>query len=147
MLSKKLKEISSVKAKLAALEQQVTKQREAALAALHRDFGFGSVEELIAALRGLGKGKAPAKRGRKKKAVGRPRKAVAKKAAAAPKAAKKGAPKKRKRAKITPALRNAIIASVKAGKTGAAVAKEHGVSLPTVQNIKRDAGLTKTRGK
>jgi indole-3-glycerol phosphate synthase len=36
-----------------------------------------------------------------------------------------------------------IIAEIKSGATGAAVAKKFGVSVPTVQNIKKAAGLVR----
>ena len=54
-------------------------------------------------------------------------------------------PKKRKRAKITDSLRKSIIAALKTGKTVAEVAKMHKVSVPSVNNIKKAAGLTKSR--
>ena len=69
------------------------------------------------------------------------------KAAKATKAAKKPKATKRKnRAVINDTLRAAIVADTKAGKlTGGQIAKKHGVSLPSVQNIKKPAGLvTKT---
>lgn len=140
MLSKKIKEITNVRAKLAALEEEVAKQRKAALSVLHKEFGFESIEDLIEALKELVGAKPARGRGRKKGAAGRPAKKAAKKAAA------RGEGKKRKRAKVTPEMREQIIEAVKAGKTGKAIAAEFGVSLPTVQNIKRDAGLTKARG-
>lgn len=55
--------------------------------------------------------------------------------------------RRRKRAKITDAVRENVIAALKAGKTGAAVAKEAGISLPSVENIKKAAGLVKGRSK
>jgi len=77
----------------------------------------------------------------KKTAKKTPKKAVKK---VAKKVAKKPARKsggRRKRTTITPQLRNDIIAAIKGGATGAAVAKKFGVSVPTVQNIKKAAGL------
>jgi hypothetical protein len=57
------------------------------------------------------------------------------------------APGKRrgKRARITPELKAQVKASVEAGKTGAVIAKELGISLPSVQNIKKEFGLVKAR--
>lgn len=52
----------------------------------------------------------------------------------------------RKRAKITAAIRKAILADLKKGLDSAlAIAKRHGVSQPSVNNIKKAAGLTKSR--
>jgi DNA invertase Pin-like site-specific DNA recombinase len=128
MLTPKLQKLAGYKAKVEALEKSLKAERDALLRSLHTETGFASREELIAALQSLSAG---AKRGRK------PGKA----ASAAP-AGRRG---RKKRATITPELRNDIIAAVKSGGTGSAVAKKFGVSLPTVQNIKRDAGLTKKR--
>jgi hypothetical protein len=35
---------------------------------------------------------------------------------------------------------------VQAGQSGAEIAKAFGISLPSVQNIKKEAGLVKARG-
>lgn len=52
----------------------------------------------------------------------------------------------RKRAKITETIRKAILADIKKGVDSALViAKRHGVSQPSVNNIKKAAGLTKSR--
>jgi histone H1/5 len=52
----------------------------------------------------------------------------------------------RKRARITAAIRKAILADLKKGVDSAlAIAKRHGVSQPSVNNIKKAAGLTKSR--
>jgi len=52
---------------------------------------------------------------------------------------------RRKRATVTPELKDAIVLALQAGKTATAVAEECGVSPATVNNIKRAAGLTKKR--
>ena len=52
---------------------------------------------------------------------------------------------KRKRAKITDAMRKGIVADLKKGKPAGKVAKAAGVSIAAVNLIKRDAGLTKSR--
>jgi transposase-like protein len=46
---------------------------------------------------------------------------------------------------VTPELRDAIVAALNAGATSAAAAKQFGVSVPTVHNVKKAAGLTKSR--
>lgn len=135
MLTPKLQQLADYKAKIEKLEQSVSAERDTLLRRLHTEVGYGSRDELITALRGLDSGGAGgARRGRKPG-----------KAAAASAAAPKGGKRRKKRAKITPELRNEIIAAVKAGGTGGAVARKFGVSLPTVQNIKNAAGLTKKR--
>ena len=54
--------------------------------------------------------------------------------------------KKRKRATLTDADRQAIVADLKLGKLSAVkIAKAHGVSAATVNNLKKAAGLTKSR--
>ncbi len=128
MISNTLKAIKETKSKLAALEKKAADEQKKRIVNLHKDAGFATRGELIAALQALGGGK---KRGRK--------------AAAAPKA-KKGAKKRAKRTLITPELKKGIIAALKAGGKGAAVAAKFGVSVPTLHNIKKAAGLTKSRG-
>lgn len=152
MLKEKLQEIDQLKSKLAKAEQSLLDQ-------LHSMVGFASRSDLVKKLQSIGsaKGKkvarkAPRKAAKKaakkapKKAVKKVTKKAAKKAPAkaAKKAVKKVAKKsggRRKRTTITPELRNDIIAEIKGGATGAAVAKKFGVSVPTVQNIKKAAGL------
>ena len=129
MLSSKIKELADYKAKIIELEKAVLEERETALSRAHTELGFASRADLIKALRALDK--AGPKRARRK---------GAKPAASAEKKSR------RKRTTITPELRDSILAAVKEGGTGNAVAKRFGVSLPTVQNIKRAAGLTRTSG-
>lgn len=146
MLTEKLKEIDQQKSKLASLEQSLLED-------LHALVGFESRSDLIKKLQGLGTG---AKRSKSRRKASRKRSAKA--AEAAPQAAKT-APKKarkkaagkavkkaggrRKRTTITPELREEIVAAVKGGATSGAVATQFGVSVPTVQNIKKAAGLTR----
>jgi hypothetical protein len=125
MLTPKMQQLATYKAKVEKLEKSISAERVALLRRIHTEAGFDSREELIAALRELGGG---GKRGPKPG-----------------KGAGKGRGGRKKRATITTELRDQIIAAVKAGGTGNAVASKYGVSLPTVQNIKRDAGLTKKR--
>lgn len=123
-------EIDAAKAKLAELEGFAKIQGK--LASLPADYGFKDVDSFVKALkRAVG--------GAKK--VGRP----AKSAAAAPKAPKAKKGKKGKRARITPEVKDQVKAAVSAGKTGAEIAKALGISLPSVQNIKKEFGLVKKR--
>lgn len=124
MVTEKIKQLQELQAQAANLQQSIEAERTKELAALPAQYGFDSVESFIKAVRAAG-GKGKGKRGRK------------------PKAAAGG---KRSRTKITPELKQKVIAAVNAGKTGAAIASEFGISLPSVQNIKKEAGLVKARG-
>ncbi len=135
MISNTLKAIKETKSKLAALEKKAAAEQKARISNLHKEAGFETRRELIEALESLG-GAAP------KKASGRK---AAKSKKAAKKSVKKGAKKRAKRTVITPELKNGIIAALKAGGTGAAIASKFGVSVPTLHNIKKAAGLTKSR--
>ncbi len=53
--------------------------------------------------------------------------------------------KRKKRAVITPATEQALKKMVKAGKTGAQIAKALGISIPSVHNVKKRVGLVKSR--
>jgi len=55
--------------------------------------------------------------------------------------------KKGKRARITPAMKEQIGKALKSGEKGSAVARQFGVSVPTIQNIKKELGLVKTTAK
>ena len=170
MTSKTQKEIEATKNKLAALEKKAAAEELQKIANLHKEAGFASRADLIVALQALGdaapRGRKPSKAKKapaaKKapKAAPKAKKAAAPKAkkAAAPKAkkaVKKAAPKAKKAAKgstgrakrtlITAELRQGIIDALKAGGKGNAVAAKFGVSVPTLHNIKKAAGLTKTR--
>jgi hypothetical protein len=57
-----------------------------------------------------------------------------------------GKPGRRRRAKITPETKQKVKALVGAKKTGKQIAAQLGISLPSVQNIKRELGLVKKRG-
>jgi hypothetical protein len=121
MVIEKIQELSVLQAKAAKLQAAIETERTAELAALPGKYGYDSVKAFIKALKAAAGG-AKRKRG-----------------------AKKAAPGKRKRAKITPELKAQVKGAVEAGKTGAAIAKEFGISLPSVQNIKKEFGLVKAR--
>lgn len=127
MITDKLKELAVLKAKAATLEADIEKERAAALKQLPAEMGFDSLDSFISALNAAGGIKA-----------GRGRKASA--------SAKVGAVKKKgKRAKITPDMKEQVKKAVEAGKTGNDIAKALGISLPSVQNIKKEFGLVKKR--
>lgn len=131
MITDTQKQIAATKAKLEALEKKAAAEVSKKLTNLHKTVGFATRADLIAALQGL---EAP-KRARKAKAAG------------SKKAARGGAKKRAKRTKITDELRAAVVEAAKAGKKGADIAAEFGISIPSLQNIKKAAGLTKPRGK
>lgn len=125
LVSNKLKELQAARAKLATLEQAVQSELNKELAALPAKYGFGSVDEFADAVRTASGGR----RGR-----GRPPGKVA-----------TGGKKRRRRAVITDETRAQVKKMVDAGKTGAEIAKQVGISLPSVQNIKKALGLVKKR--
>ena len=120
MPSDKLKEIAAYKAKIAALEKAVAAEQNKKLTGLHKEVGLESTAALIAALKGLSK---PAPRGN----------AIAKASGRA------------SRTRITSAIKAGVGKAVKAGKKGSEIANQFGISIPSIQNIKKELGLVKTR--
>jgi DNA-binding CsgD family transcriptional regulator len=125
MISDDLKELEAARAKVAELEKNVAAQLDQELVSLPAKFGFADLNSFIAAL---------------KSAAGVRRKTgVAKE-----KSAKTSEPgTRRKRSVITDATRAEVKTMVEAGKTGAEIALALGISLPSVQNIKKALGLVK----
>lgn len=122
MITNKIKELEAARAKITKLEQEVASERAKELKALPAQYGFDNVSDFIKAV----------------------------KAAAGGKSARKGSTKpggRHKRAVITDETKNKVKSLTAAGKTGAAIAKEVGISIPSVQNIKKELGLTKARKK
>ncbi len=121
MIENKLKEIEAAKAKIAVLEQSVAAELTKELAALPAKYGFDNAKAFIKAVKvatGGGKVRAAGKGG-----------------------------KRRTRAVITDETRAQVKKMVEDGKSGAAIAKSLGISLPSVQNIKKALGLVKARKK
>lgn len=123
MIETKLKEIEAAKAKIAALEQSVAAELDKELASLPAKYGFDDAKAFLKAVKaatggGGGKGRGPGKGG-----------------------------KRRTRAVITDETRAQVKKMVEDGKSGAAIAKAVGISLPSVQNIKKALGLVKARKK
>ncbi len=132
MVTEKIQELAALQAKAAKLQAAIESQRTSELAALPANYGYTSLNDFIKALKAAAAG--GGKRGRR-----------GPKARAA-KPSKKKAGGRRKRAKITAELKDKVKAAVEAGKTGAAIAKEFAISVPSVQNIKKELGLVKKRG-
>jgi hypothetical protein len=125
MVTKQIKELEATKAKIVSLEKSIAKRLHRELASLHSKYGFDSLGEFTKALKaasGLGR------KGRR----GRPAKAA-------------GKAKRRHRAVITDETRASVKKLVESGKTGSQIAKSLGISLPSVQNIKKAQGLVKAR--
>lgn len=128
MLTEKIKELEAAKAKVLELEQKVTAERPQELASLPARYGFDSVNAFIKAVKAA--------------VTSAPRRGLkAKKASPKPKAEKE-----RKRARITDETKAKVKEMVTAGKSGAEIAAKLGISLPSVQNIKKAFGLVKARG-
>jgi DNA-binding NarL/FixJ family response regulator len=132
MLTEKIKELEAAKAKVEELEQKIVAERAAELAGLPASFGFESVAAFVKAVRAAAGGK-PVKRRKVRKAAKKTKKKQTKKK------------KTRTRAKITDETRAEVKKLVEAKKTGAEIAKALGISLPSVQNIKKALGLVKAR--
>ena len=126
MVTKQIKELEVTKAKIATLEKAIAKRLSKELASLPNKYGFESLDEFLDAVRTASGGSS--RKGRR----GRPVKAVDK-------------VKRRKRAIITEETRTGVKKLVEAGKTGTQIAKTLGISLPSVQNIKKAIGLVKAR--
>lgn len=120
MISNTLKEIETTRAKLTALEADAAAGLNTELAALPGQYGFATAKAFIKAVKAATGGGD----GRK---------------------AKSGKKTRRTRAKITDAMRAQVKKLADAGKTGAQIAAAVGISVPSVQNIKKAFGLVKAR--
>ena len=117
MITKKMQELEAAKAKISSLENAIAAELNKELSALPAKFGFSDVGSFIKAV----------------------------KAAAGKKGKTAGGKKRRTRAVITDATRAQVKKLVEAGKTGGEIATAVGISLPSVQNIKKALGLVKKR--
>ncbi len=124
MIIKKIQELAATKAKVAGLEKAIASELNKELAALPGQFGFDDVKSFLKAVQAASKGK---------RAAGKKGKPAA------------GTKKRRARAVITDATRAQVKKLVEAGKTGAQIAKEVGISLPSVHNIKKALGLVQKK--
>lgn len=123
MVTNKIKELEAARAKISKLEEAIAAERAKELATLPGKYGFDSVAAFLKAVKAATGGS------------GRGRKAAKGKA--------KGG--RRKRAVITAETKSKVKALTEAGKTGAEIAAAVGISVPSVQNIKKELGLTKAR--
>jgi hypothetical protein len=119
MITPSIRKLQEARTSIAQLEQALAYE----LASLPASYGFDSVDAFVIAIETAhGKGR-PGRR------------------------STPAASKIRRRAKITDAIRAKVKALTKAGKTGSHIAKAVGISLPSVQNIKKVLGLVKSRKK
>jgi len=125
MIDKKIQKLNAARAKVAALEHAIANERLKELATLPARYGFGDVATFIKAL---------------KSAVGSAK--VGRGVAAASARPATGA----KRKQITPEARAKVAELLNEGKSGSEVAARVGISLPSVQKIKKELGLVKPRG-
>lgn len=121
-LSFNVSALQAAEAKVAKLREKLEAERLEQIKDLHLSLGFESRHELIDAL----------------VALGGPRRA---------RAASGGAEGRSRRGRITPEMKTGIINALKEGTAGAAVAEKFGISLPSVHNIKKAAGLVNSRKK
>ncbi len=126
MVTDKIKTLALTKAKVALLEKSIAAELNQELAGLPGKYGFDNLPDFFKAVTAASRG-------------GKGRKA----AKAAPAPASSG--KRRTRAVITADTRAKVKSLVEGGKTGAEIAKAVGISLPSVQNIKKALGLVKER--
>lgn len=116
MVTDKLKELEATKAKMAGLMKEIEAQLAKELSVLPEKYGFANVNDFITAVKASTRGRRGGKGG-----------------------------KRRTRAVITDDTRAQVKKLVAAGSTGAEIASTLGISLPSVQNIKKALGLVKAR--
>ncbi|MDB6168379.1 MAG: mucin-associated surface protein [Verrucomicrobia bacterium] len=125
MVTDKIKQLKATQEKVAELEKSIAAQLARELSQLPAKYGFTSVQEFIKAVKSTG---------------GTRRRGAAT-------AGRKAGGKRRKRAVITADTKAQVKSLTQSGKTGAEIAKATGISLPSVQNIKKELGLVKARKK
>lgn len=123
MVTNKIKELEAARAKISKLEEAIAAERAKELATLPGKYGFDSAAAFIKAVKAATGGRGPGRKAAKSKGKGG----------------------RRKRAVITAETKNKVKALAEAGKTGAEIAATVGISVPSVQNIKKELGLTKAR--
>lgn len=122
MFTSRIKDLQDLQTQIEGLKTTIESERVKEFKALPAKYGFSSLPDFIKAVK-----TAASTSGRKKRTNSAPK------------------PAKGKRVKITPEIKEKVKAAIEAGQTGSQVAKSVGISLPSVQNIKKELGLVKTR--
>lgn len=123
MVTDKIKQLAQYEDKVAQLRKAVANRLRQELASLPRKYGFDSTPAFLKAVKQAAGGRNSVR------------------------ASAAGGKKRRRRAKITPEMKQKLKALVGQGKTGTEIARTLGISLPSVQNIKKEQGLVKARRK
>jgi DNA-binding NarL/FixJ family response regulator len=126
-LGSTLTALQKAEAQVEQLRKKAASERAKHLAELHLSFGFTSRRELLDALSELD--------GTRRSAG----------SAQATRGGKAAARAKGTRARLTPEAKAEILEAIKAGGSGVAVAQQFSISIQTVQNIKKAAGLVQAR--
>ena len=117
MIEKQIKALEAARAKVAQIEKNVEAARLKELASLPSKYGFTDTASFIKAVKAAAGGK---------------------------KSGVTASGKRRKRAIIDDQTKALVKKLAGEGKTGAEIAETAGISVPSVQNIKKELGLTKT---
>ena len=133
MVTRHIKLLNDTKAKVARLERVIATQLSRELASLPRKYGFVDVQDFITAVRN-GAGKAMVSAGNKVAVNGR-------------NGIGRNGNGRKPRVVITAETKSRVKSLVAAGKTGNEIAKALNISLPSVQNIKKELGLVRRRSK
>jgi hypothetical protein len=127
-LGSTLTALQKAEAQVQQLRKKAASERAEHLKGLHASFGFASRTELIEALVALDGTRRPG---------------------GSPNATTGGetpvAGRRSKRARLTPEMKAGIVEAIEAGEVGVAIAQRFSVSGQTVQNIKKAAGLVRSR--
>lgn len=117
-----------------------------ALASLHIELGYGSAAEFAAAILGASGARSAASRGPALAPAKANTVTAAKASVVTPAKTSAAAPSKtRKGRRIDEDTKRQIVSALKSGEPGARVAKQFGVSYPTIHNWKTELGLVKPR--
>lgn len=111
-----IRQIALYQKKIADLQSEIERHSRK-LRALPAKFGYHTMAEFVAALESVGEG---ASRRRVRHA-------------------------RRRRTKITPEIKAKVKSLVAGGSSGSTIARTVGISLPSVQNIKKEFGLVRKR--
>jgi CENP-B N-terminal DNA-binding domain len=129
-LGSTLTALQKAEAQVQQLRKKAASERAQQLEGLHVRFGFASRTELIEALVALD---GTRRRGGSPKATTGSETPVAGRTST--------------RARLTPEMKAEIVEAIKAGESGVSVAERFSISGQTVQNIKKAAGLVRSRKK